>query len=99
MLSFIEHSKHHDTNERSKFPMDRLHRIVEYMCHYYRGMRLLDHTQLKNNFSKFCMNNDDHPDKLFQQIYTLRTKNEDHKYVQPTLEQLVTEIIALASSY
>ena len=44
------------------------------------------------------MNNDDHPDKLFQQMYTFRTKKEDHKYVQPTLEQLVTEIIAVASS-
>ena len=99
MLSFIERSKHHDANERLKFPKGRLYKTVEYMCNYYRGVGLLDHRQLRDDFSKISMSNDDHPDKLFEQMYALRTKYEFHKDVQPTLEQLVADITAAASSY
>ena len=40
------------------------------MCNFYRGVGLLDHRQLRDDFSKLDRNNDDH-----EQMYALRNTN------------------------
>jgi len=51
----------------------------------YGGISMLDHTQLDKDKLLIRMTNDDHPDKLFERMYTIKKKYANIMNVTPTM--------------